>query len=167
MRIRLETEADFTAVEQITRSAFDEDAESKLIARLRKIANPVISLVAESGGSVIGHILFSPITLDANPSLQMMGLAPMAVKPDRQREGVGSALVRAGLENCRKINMGAVVVLGHPDYYPKFGFRPAVDFGIKSEYEVPDEAFMLLELQDDYLKEQSGIVKYHEEFSRL
>jgi putative acetyltransferase len=91
----------------------------------------------------------------------------MAVAPERQRKGLGSALVRVGLERCSELGFGAVVVLGHPEYYPRFGFWPSSCFGIGCEYEVPEEAFMAVELQPDYLRAASGTVKYHAAFDNV
>lgn len=167
MQIRAETEADYAAVQEILESAFEDDGESRLVSRLRANAKPLISLVAEQDGQILGHILFSPVTLDSAPSLTLMGLAPMAVRPDHQRQGIGTALVEAGLNRCRETQVGAVVVLGHPDYYPRFGFLKSSSFDIKSEYDVPAEAFMVLELQAGYLDGHSGTVRYHDEFKTL
>ena len=167
MLIRRETEADKSAVEELLLSTFEENSESRLVTQLRAHAKPLVSLVAEQDGKVIGHILFSPVILDSNPSLQLMGLAPMAVKPSQQRLGIGTALIEAGLHHCQQQKIGAVVVLGHPDYYPKFGFSSAADYDIKSEYDVPTETFMLIELQEDYLHGHSGTVQYHEAFKAL
>lgn len=119
---------------------------------LRQQADPVVSLVAEDSGRIVGHILFSPVTLLAHPAAQAMGLAPMAVHPEHQRRGTGSALVRAGLEQCRLQGAVAVVMPGHPGYYPRFGFRPSTQFGIASEYDVREEVFMVLELQPAALR---------------
>ncbi len=96
-----------------------------------------------------------------------MGLAPMAVIPSCQRNGIGSALVRAGLDQCRQLGYGAVVVLGHPEYYPRFGFTPAGQFGLRSEYDVPEEVFVALELDAGFLSGASGTVKYDPAFSSL
>ncbi len=96
-----------------------------------------------------------------------MGLAPMAVAPEHQRKGIGSALVRAGLEQCKQLGFAAVVVLGHPEYYPRFGFSPSSRFGINSEYEVPEEVFMAMELQPGALSGKTGRVKYHAAFSNV
>jgi putative acetyltransferase len=93
-----------------------------------------------------------------------MGLAPMAVAPEHQRKGIGSALVRAGLEQCKRLGFGAVVVLGHPAYYPRFGFMSSAHFGIACEYEVPEDVFMVVELQPGFLRGASGKVKYHAAF---
>lgn len=97
-------------------------------------------------------------------ALRIMGLAPMAVAPEHQRRGIGSALVRAGLEQCRQLGVGAVAVLGHPAYYPRFGFVPSARFGIGSEYEVPEDVFMVLELQAGVLLSGSGTATYHAAF---
>jgi putative acetyltransferase len=165
MRTRAEAPADHDAVHAINLEAFGGPAEARLVERLRREAKPVISLVAEEGGAIRGHILFSPVVLQGHPRLRIMGLAPMAVASGHQRKGVGSALVAAGLAECRRLEYGAVVVLGHANYYPLFGFFPASRAGISCEYEVPDEAFMLVELQAGYLRGASGKVKYHRAFA--
>jgi putative acetyltransferase len=109
--------------------------------------------------------MFSPVSLPGRADLKIMGLAPMAVAPEYQRKGIGSALVRAGLEECKHLGFGAVVVLGHPDYYPRFGFAPASRFGIGCDYEVPEDTFMIIELQSGFLRGASGNIKYHEAFN--
>jgi putative acetyltransferase len=165
MIIRPENENDRDAVFAVNISAFETQAEATLVDVLREQARPVVSLVAEEQGNVVGHIMFSPVILSGNPDLKVMGLAPMAVAPERQRKGIGSALVRAGLEQCRQLGFVAVVVLGHPEYYPRFGFLPSSRFGIDSEYEVPEEVFMAMELEPEALSGQTGRVKYHHAFS--
>jgi putative acetyltransferase len=163
--IRSEKEEDVAAVHALNTAAFASAAEADLVDALRQQAHPVVSLVAEDNGSMVGHILFSPIALSGHPGLRIMGLAPMAVAPARQNQGIGSALVRAGLERCRELGFGAVVVLGHPRYYPRFGFCPAARFGLRCEYDAPDEAFMAVELQPRYLRGKSGTVRYHVAFN--
>lgn len=167
MLIRAEEHNDRAAVHAVNAAAFDTEAEANLVDALRARAQPCISLVAEEHNAVVGHIMFSPITLANRPELRIMGLAPMAVTPSRQRSGVGSALVRAGLEQCRRLGFGAVVVLGHPAFYPRFGFSRADQFGLASEYESPPEAFMAIELAPHYLDDVAGTVKYHEAFGEL
>lgn len=167
LTVRNERESDFTAVDEVNRRAFGSGTEAELVAALRTEPVPLISLVAEQAGRVVGHILFSPVTLARNPELKIMGLAPMAVHPDRQRQGVGIALVNSGLEACRQGGSDAVVVLGHPGYYPRFGFRPASAFGITSEYDVPDDVFMALELLPGAFSGAYGAIRYHEAFDRF
>jgi putative acetyltransferase len=164
MLIRAEVRRDWAAVHAVNLSAFETSLEANLVDTLRKQAQPLVSLVAEDNGAVVGHIMFSPVSLSGHPGLRIMGLAPMAVYPERQREGIGSALVLAGLERCKQLGFGAVVVLGHPAYYPRFGFSPSARFGIGCEYEVPEEVFMVIELQAGFLQGASGKVKYHAAF---
>lgn len=167
MLIRDEREADRTAIFNLNAAAFPTDAEARLVDALRSRAHPTVSLVAENEeGIIVGHILFSPVTLREHPDRFLMGLAPMAVLPDRQRSGIGSALVRAGLKSCAALGAGAVVVLGHPDYYPKFGFVPSIGFGVVSTYDVPPEVFLALELKPGTL-DGGGTVVYHAAFNEL
>jgi putative acetyltransferase len=167
LQIRAEKPADHGAVRAVNEAAFETVAEAGLVDALREQAQPLISLVAEQCGEIVGHILFSPVTIADYPQLKTMGLAPMAVLPGYQCGGVGSALVRAGLQACTQLGYGAVVVLGHPDYYPRFGFKPAAEFAIGCEYDVPPEAFMALELQPGYLRGASGTIQYHAAFAGL
>ena len=166
MQVRAETPPDFARVEEINLAAFGGDAEARLVGLLREQANPLISLVADDHGNVVGHILFTPVSLHGGKGL-VMALAPMAVAPSRQRSGVGSALVKAGLERCKELGVVAVVVLGHPEFYPKFGFAPADRFGLRCDYDAPAEAFMAIELRAGGLRAASGTVKYHAAFSEL
>jgi putative acetyltransferase len=162
--IRAEQPGDWVAVHRVNESAFETPLEANLVDALRQQASDAVSLVAEHGGAIIGHIMLSPLTLSEHPDLKLMGLAPMAVAPPHQRSGVGSALVRAGLERCKELGYGAVVVLGHPEYYPRFGFSPASRFGIGCEYDVPEDVFMMLELQPGFLDGTSGVIRYHDAF---
>lgn len=164
MRIRAEEERDWPAVRVVNESAFETPAEADLVSTLRGQAEPLVSLVAKVGDTIVGHIMFSPVVLSEHPGSKLMGLGPMAVLPERQGQGVGSSLVRAGLEACKKLGCGAVVVLGHPEYYPRFGFSPAARYRMSCEYEVPDEAFMAIELRPGFLQNVSGTVKYHAAF---
>jgi putative acetyltransferase len=164
MLIRVETEPDRQAVHALNEAAFDTASEADLVDNLREQARPIVSLVAEENEQIVGHIMFSPASLTGDPELKLMGLAPMAVAPERQRAGIGSELVRAGLEQCKELGIAALIVLGHPEYYPRFGFVPASRFGVVSEYEVPDEVFMAMELEPGALKGKSGTAKYHAAF---
>lgn len=166
--IRPERPDDVPAVFAVNAAAFETPAEAKLVDALRQRAEPIVSLVAEwSDGSVVGHVLFSPVELAGFPALKLMGLAPMAVSPEKQRRGVGTALVERGLEACRSLGAAAAVVLGHPDYYPRFGFRPAAEFGIRCEYDVPANAFLAIELQPGGLHAAVGTTTYHPAFGDL
>ena len=172
MRIRAEKENDRAVVYHINAAAFETRAEAELVETLRAGVQPLISLVAEVDAAVVGHILFSPVSVSADSKLRLMGLAPMAVVPAHQRQGIGSALVRAGLERCKALACSAVVVLGHPEYYPRFGFLPASRFGLHSEYDVPDEVFLAMELEPGAFERcmhngQRGVVKYHAAFSNV
>jgi len=165
--IRAETAADRTAVHQVHLAAFEQPLEAALVDRLRHTTEPFISLVAEVEGEVVGHILFTPVTVGDGPDRrQALGLAPMAVAPEHQRCGIGQALIEHGLEVCRTAGHSVVVVLGHSDYYPRFGFEPASRYQLQYEVPVPDEAFMVLELVPGALAAHSGTVRYHPEFSR-
>jgi putative acetyltransferase len=165
MNLRPEQAADIAAIRQVNLSAFETATEADLVDALRDQARPLVSLVAEDDGAIVGHILFSPMTLPSRPDLRIMGLAPMAVMPARQREGIGSALAKAGIAACRDLGFGAVVVLGHAEYYPRFGFVPASRFGLRSEYDVPDDVFMAMELQSGALQGLApGTIRYHAAF---
>lgn len=164
MRIRPEDPNDLAAVHAVNEAAFETSAEADLVDALRGKAQPLISLVAEVAGSIVGHILFSPVKLADESGHMLMGLGPMAVIPQHQRQGIGSALVREGLNRCAALGCDAVVVLGHPAYYPRFGFVPASRYGLSSEYDVPDDVFMIMELQPGSLRGISGEVSYDEAF---
>jgi putative acetyltransferase len=165
--IRNEEPADISGVRHVNQAAFDTRAESGLVDALRQQARPIVSLVAVDDDVVVGHILFSPVTLSSRPDVRFMGLAPMCVLPARQRQGIGSALVRAGLAECGRLGCRAAVVLGHADYYPRFGFASASTFGLVSEYDVPDEAFMAIELEPGALHQSAGTIRYHPAFASL
>jgi putative acetyltransferase len=165
VEIRMERAGDASQIRIVTLAAFNGESEANLVDLLRQQARPLISLVAEDAGSILGHIMFSPVTLASEEEFLALGVAPMAVLPAKQRQGIGAALVERGLEECRLIGMEAVVVLGHPQFYPRFGFAPAVHFGLRCEYDVPDEAFMVLDLHGSALKGKTGTVRYHPAFA--
>jgi len=166
MIVRDELPSDIDKIWNVNSEAFETKDEAELINALRCSGCEFISLVAEIDNKVVGHILFTPVELSASKeNIKISGLAPMAVLRQYQNKGIGSQLVKAGLDRCKALGYEAVVVLGHPDYYPKFGFESSVNFGIKSEYDVSDEVFMILELIPDALKNHKGVIKYNDVFS--
>ncbi|MBI5082688.1 MAG: N-acetyltransferase [Chloroflexi bacterium] len=166
-QIRSDKQRDWAAVHAVNVSAFETPAEANLVDALREQVLPLVSLIAENNGAIVGHIMFSPVSLSGYPALRIMGLAPIAVAPQHQHKGIGSALVRAGLEQCKQLGFGAVVVLGNPAYYSRFGFSSSARFDICCEYDVPEESFMAVELQAGFLRRASGKVKYHAAFSNV
>ncbi|MEG4497685.1 N-acetyltransferase [Microcoleus sp. F10-C6] len=166
MDIRTEKPEDVEAVRNVNIAAFGRENEANLVDRLRGIA-ATYSFVAVQSDRIVGHIFFSPVVVEGKCSrnLSILGLAPVAVLPEYQRQGIGTLLIQQGLEECRRSGFQAVVVLGHPDFYPRFGFIPASRKSLKCEYDVPDEAFMVLELEIGALQDCSGMVKYRSEFS--
>lgn len=165
--LREEKKEDHEAVRDLYLAAFEQTGEAMLVEQLRAREGERVALVAEAQDRIVGHILFTPVSVDGHPKVKLMGLAPMAVQPALQKRGVGVLLAQAGLERCRDAGAEAVVVLGHADYYPRFGFRPARDYGLDCEYDVPPENFMVLELHDGALDPVSGTVRYHEAFAEL
>ena len=166
--IRPEQTGDIAAIRRVNEHAFGGPAEAELVDRLREHGNVTLSLVAVQEGNVVGHILFSPVTIEsAQQAIPAVGLAPMAVLPESQNQGIGSLLVKAGLDQCRRAGHSVAVVLGHPRYYPRFGFVPASRYGIRSEYAVADEYFMVIELQAGALAGLRGTAKYHAAFNEL
>ncbi len=165
MIVRAETPADPAAVRHLHTTAFTTPEEAALVDALRAGASPLVSLVAEDDGRVIGHVMFSPVTLPGHPDFRLMGLAPLAVLPTHQRRGVGAALARAGLDRCREIGVGAVFVLGDPKYYGRFGFVRADGFGCP--FDAPSEDWMDVELEPGYLSGATGPTRWHPAFDAL
>lgn len=190
MRIRTESPGDYRVVAEVIRRAFGGEGEVTLVDELRREPDflPELSLVAESnsplpgeiaidstiqsddaadrdaGGFVVGHIFFSPILIDQTPGL---ALAPVAVLPEWQRQGVGSALVCAGLQAAAALGHALVVVVGHPEYYPRFGFVPARAAGLEVPFPVSDAAFMVCELTPGALQTARGMVHYAAPFGKV
>ena len=163
--IRPETPEDADSIGYVNEQAFGQESESELIEKLRSRGVLTISLVALQDGETVGHIAFSPVVIESGlSSFEAIALAPMAVLPAHQRKGIGGQLVRAGLEECRRLGHEIVVLVGHLDYYPRFGFVPAKPKGIECEFEVPEEAWMILELQEGTLAGRWGTVRFQPEF---
>jgi putative acetyltransferase len=166
--VRPETPEDSESARRVNELAFGQRDEADLVDALRANARPYISLVAVIGDLVVGHIFFSPVSIESDTGVfTAIGLAPMSVLPEFQNQGIGSRLVLEGIRECERIGQDVVVVLGHPKYYPRFGFVPASAKGLRSEYDVPDEVFMVVELSEGALRGRHGLVKYHQEFGNV
>jgi len=166
--IRPEQPADHAAIRHVHTLAFGQPNEADLVDALRRHQALTISLVAEQDNHIVGHIAFSPVSIASATTIHAaIGLAPLGVLPTHQRQGIGSQLVESGLQACRDINCGVVVVLGHPLYYPRFGFTPAKPYGIVWEHDAPEAAFMVKELQEGALAQTRGVVKYRPEFDAV
>lgn len=149
----------------LTRAAFDNEVEAVLARRLISEADSLVSLVAVSDdGELVGSAIYSPIKLDGAPDRMFMALGPISVAPDVQRSGIGGALIAAGNDACRKLGAAGVLLLGSPDYYPRFGFRPASVFGVESDYPGVGDAFMAIELTPGGLSDAQGGAHYHPAF---
>lgn len=167
LEIRSEVVGDRLAIVEVHASAFSTDAEARLVDALRAGGKASVSLVAELEGTVIGHVLFSPISVAPCAGVARgAGLAPLAVFPEHRRQGVGGKLIQAGIEACLRAGFDFVVVLGEPAYYRRFGFRRALDRGLRNEYGA-DEEFMVLELRPGALSGVPGLVKYAPEFAAV
>lgn len=164
--IRSEETGDIAAVREVNERAFGQPAEADIVDNIRKACGDALSLVAVREGQVVGHILFSPATIETNDGVvKGMGLAPMAVLPEYQRQGIGEKMGESGLASLREQACAFVIVVGHPEYYPRFGFEPASNHGIRCQWEgVPDEAFMILVLDEPRMKGVSGVARYRDEF---
>ncbi len=166
--VRPEIAADVESIRAVLLDAFPGPAEADLVEALRKDAEGSISLVAEEAGQIVGHIMFSPVTLEEKSvAYKMAGLAPMAVRSSHQRKGIGARLVKEGLKACQAEGYRVVVVLGHPEYYPRFGFEVSTQFGLKSQYDVSEEVFMAQVLGDDAVDGLAGTIVYHTCFQAL
>lgn len=165
--IRDEREEDAAAVYTVNALAFGRPDEARLVQRLHAEGAVALSLVAEASSGVAGHILFSLLAIDTldGRELPALALGPMAVQPQQQGCGMGSALIRAGLARGAAAGYTAVIVLGHPGYYPRFGFQPAQRWGISNNFGIEGAAFMALELQPGALAGAAGRARYHPAFT--
>lgn len=168
MNIRPENPQDIEAIHHLETAAFDRTDEADLVDRLRDNGGVTLSLVAEQDGKLVGHILFSPVMVEhESGTFTALGLGPVAVLPEHQNQGIGSALIINGLERCREMGHSLVFLIGHPTYYPRFGFQPAVPLGFDCAY-VPDkshhEHFMVIALQPGALAGKAGYMRYRPEF---
>ncbi|MED7818537.1 MULTISPECIES: GNAT family N-acetyltransferase [unclassified Francisella] len=166
INIRYEQLKDQETVYQLIASAFEADDEEKLVRLLHTDHQSLISLVAEVDKTIVGQIVLSKMEAKTS-SINIYGLAPMSVSPEYQNQGIGTKLVEAVIKEAKKNNIDAIFVLGHPSYYPRFGFKPAIEYVIKCQYDVPSDVFMVLDLTNklDLLKGQT--VYYAKEFAEV
>ena len=183
--IREEQPDDVAAIRDINQRAFGQDQEANIVDALRSNGAALLSLVATLDGQVVGHIMYSPITIgdeaedDAartgftlpdTPTVSTVtgaALGPMSVLPEHQQHGIGSKLVESGNQKLKAAGCPFIIVLGHANFYPRFGFQPASTFGVRCEWPVPDDAFMLLPLDPSATQSLSGLAKYRPEFSTV
>lgn len=167
--IRKEEENDHIQIYDVNKSAFQQENEGKSIEKIRKSENfiPELSIVAELNNRIVGHILFSKIKIVGDSNYQSLFLAPMAVIPEFQKRGIGSELIKRGMDKAKELGFNSIIVLGHKEYYPKFGFQRASRWGIKCPFEVPDDVFMAIELTEKALEGKAGTVEYPDEFNEV
>lgn len=162
--VRDERADDLQAIRDLHVQAFGQDQEARIVDALRSNGAVLSSLVAAEGDRILGHILYSPATIGA---LAGAALGPMAVLPACQRQGVGARLIAEGTRRLKAAGCPFVIVVGHPDYYPRFGFTPPGSRGITCEWDVPADVFMVQVLDDARMQGVSGLAKYREEFSSV
>lgn len=170
--IRRETPTDVPAIHQINELAFGRPAEADLVDALRQRNAITLSWVAVESDQLVGHVLYTPATIQTeSSSIDAISLGPVAVSPSHQNKGIGARLIRESLEALRMQGHSLVFVLGHPTYYPRFGFQPSKPLGVACEFDVPDEVFMVLELQPHALATalngQHGVLHYQPEFHNV
>ncbi len=169
--IRQETKEDYGETENLTEQAFRDlelssHNEHLLVQKLRQSKDfiPELSLVAEMDHKIVGHILFSKITIEGEKETESLCLAPVSVLPEYQNQGIGSELIKEGLLKAEDLGFESVLLVGHSTYYPRFGFEKASNWNIRCAFEVPDDAFMAIELKIDALQGKAGVVIFPEEF---
>ena len=164
VEVREERSHDRTGVRDVNNRAFGQEQEANIVDALRANGAVLLSLVATMNDRVVGHVMFSPITVG---DVTGAALGPMAVLPEHQRQGIGGGLIETGTERLKQLGYPFIIVLGHAEYYPRFGFKPASRFGVTCEWEVPDEVFMLLVLDETKMRDVSGLARYRREFSSV
>ncbi|NKW96547.1 GNAT family N-acetyltransferase [Bacillus toyonensis] len=170
--IRQEQKNDYRKTEEVVKEAFlneefSDKKEHELVKRIRECDAfiPELSIVAVDK-EIVGHIMLSKITIEqGGTTVDSLALAPVSIAPSHQKKGIGGKLITAALEKAKELGYGSVIVLGHPEYYPKFGFERASQWNIKAPFEVPDEVFMVMELRENTLQGVEGIVQYSSAFA--
>lgn len=167
LQILPESTNDAAAVHAVNLAAFPTVTEADLVDALRDELDDWTSFVAVKDERIVGHLLFTPVVLEPTPRKppRILGLGPMAVHPDVQGHGIGSTLVDTGLSEIARAGADGVVVLGHPEWYPRFGFVPAAHYGLKLGLAAPPEAFLALELTSGVFPRDGAMVHYHALFN--
>ncbi len=164
--IRNEQRGDAAQIYEVNRQAFGRKEEADIVNVLRDSCPGIVSLVAELDNRIVGHVLFTPATIqDGERKVVGASLGPLAVLPEYQKTGIGSALTRAGLEAMRRAGEPFVVLVGHPTYYPRFGFERASKYGLICEYDAPDDAFMIMVLDRQRMQGVKGTLRFPPEFA--
>ncbi|EEO15118.1 N-acetyltransferase [Vibrio cholerae] len=167
MLIRTEAPADILVVDQLLKNVFATEAEADLVMALRENGQRTLSLVAcDDEGEIVGHVMFSPVTLEGE-DLNWQGLAPLAVKEEYRRQGIGAELVKEGLSSLGELGYPACVVLGDPAYYSRFGFEDAARYSLRCAWDVPQGAFQVVALWERELDGRCGVIEYSPEFAAL
>jgi len=164
--IRREQPQDIPEIRQVLIRAFGQKLEASIVDKLRKNCNSILSLVAFADGKIVGHIMFSPVVIEGKQGkLVGTSLAPLAVLPEYQRKGIGTQLMQTAIARIKEGGCPYIIVIGHPEYYARFGFEQAGRFGISSEWGVPDEAFMILILDRKAMNGITGVARYRQEWA--
>lgn len=167
--VRPETSDDIKAIDVVNISAFQEEDEARLVAELRQLPGYTadLSLVAEFSGRIVGHLMLTPVTFKSpERETRILALGPMSVVPSQSHRGIGSELVKAAIECATRMNYGAIIVVGHPDFYSRFGFEEAAKWDVTSNLPAPDEAVRVFEIKDGTLR-SGGVVTYPQPFLSL
>ena len=163
IRIRTEAESDREAIREVNEQAFGRLREAEIVEKVRQSPGfvPELSIVAEREGQIVGHALFSEVKIEgADRSWNVLALGPIAVRPEFQKQGIGGQMMQAGLERAAELGYGVIVLIGHPTYYPRFGFIPGSRYGLRCAIPVPDEVFMARLLRPDGLDGIKGTVVF-------
>ncbi len=167
MLVRVEIPVDAAGIDSLLRSTFPTNAESELVQQLREDGLLTLGVVAtDDEGVVMGYVAFSPVTI-AGEDRQWVGLGPLAVDETVRRQGLGEKLVYEGLDALNEFGYTAVVVLGDPDYYARFGFVPAQTYQLRSPWADSAPAFQVYPLADNHFEDVSGVVEYASPFNRF
>ena len=163
LTIRPEKASDIEAVHEVEALAFARANEARLVDSLRASGKATLSLVAEDGGRIVGHILFSPMAVEP-AVIEAVALGPLAVRPDEQRKGIGGRLIKAGIAECRRRGWDAIFLLGHPQYYPRFGFQCAAGMRVSAEPGVNLAHFFYMEMWEGAVGSTPLMLRFAPEF---